>query len=359
MGMIFASLIVAEIILRLTTDTELINIEPNPYTLYKTKSNAQFETTIENFTNAITTNSYGFFDKEWTLEKKTDKRILIVGDSFTEGYTVPFDKHYARMFETLANNQSAMSIEVMSAGTSSWDTSSEIKVLERELLKFNPDIVILQIYIGNDIHDNRLKGIFTLQNGSLVDNTPVTIPLAKRVLMYGSLKSYLFKQVTDFFIFNPVGIKLAKLFKGSNVLVFEENELHVRNKYAENSPPMYHEGYALTYQLLERYASLSKEYHFIPVVLIIPEKEQVYDEEWNAINAAAQQNNTFRRDLPQRNIIQHAPTELIIIDVLPQFIEEQSQRYYNGVDLHTNIAGNKRTAEILYEELVDTHILKK
>lgn len=240
-----------ELVLRIVVHTELSYIQPDVFTLYVSRPNFSFSTRTVSFVNNVSLNNWGFFDKDWTIEKKS-KRVLVVGDSFVEGFTVPFDAHFARLLEK------GTGFEVLSAGVSSWDTSSEIKFLETRGLTLNPDIVVLQFY-PNDVPDNHAKGLFSVKEGVLVDDTPIVIPFSKKTIMWLSSRSVLFKRFYDFLVFNPLGNKITRFFGGSNVQVVDKEE-----------------GYnicdELCLKLFDRFYELSEKHNFVPVLLIIPER---------------------------------------------------------------------------------------
>ena len=98
---ISVSLILIEVFIRLFLNTELNILETDRYMLYKGIPNIKFKASTGEFVNNITFNNYGFFDKDWKKEKNKDIRILVVGDSFTAGFNVPYDKNYARLLGNL------------------------------------------------------------------------------------------------------------------------------------------------------------------------------------------------------------------------------------------------------------------
>jgi len=353
-------LIFIEIVIRIFFPTELNILKSDNYLLYTGIPGISFTTETEKFVNNITFNNYGFFDKDWEIKKNSDKRILIIGDSFTAGFAVPYDKHYARILEDISEKDK-LDLEVMAAGIPSWSTAIELKFLERMGHKLQPDIVIIQFYV-NDIRDNYLKGLFSINGENLIDNTPIRIPLRRRAMVYMATKSALFKRVLDFLIFNPIAQKTTPNLLGDlNIENYEYQPCEVNNLFIKNPDEVFSNGFDVTYKLLERFNELSKKYSFTPVLLIIPQKNQISDKDWNEFLLKCNLDEDYiTRDMIQRKIIKNSPKEIIIVDLYPTFKNEDlNNSFYYPIDLHTNEKGNKRMAELIFEKLRQEGILNE
>ena len=84
-------------------------------------------------------NSLGLRNKEIGLEKKGERRILMLGDSFTEGTGVKQEETFSAI---LAKE---MGIEVINAGISGYSTLHEYLWLKERGFKLQPDLVVLNI----------------------------------------------------------------------------------------------------------------------------------------------------------------------------------------------------------------------
>lgn len=102
------------------------------------------------------TNSLGFADKEWPIQKRK-KRILCLGDSFTEGDGTSADSSYVSVLEKLVNCDSA-EFELMNAGTLGSDPFFNYINLKDRLTKYNPDIIIQTISSGDITADLATRG---------------------------------------------------------------------------------------------------------------------------------------------------------------------------------------------------------
>lgn len=91
------------------------------------------------FKVAYQINSLGLRDEKTELEKKEGWRILMLGDSFTEGTGVKQEETFSALLEK------ALGIEVVNAGVSGYSPLQEYLWLKDQGLKLNPDLVILNL----------------------------------------------------------------------------------------------------------------------------------------------------------------------------------------------------------------------
>lgn len=103
------------------------------------------------------TNSLGFSDREWAVQKDTTKlRIITLGDSFTEGDAAPADSAYPFLLQQILGER----VEVLNAGICGCDPVFNYKNLEDRLLKYQPDVVIQTISTNDLFKDISLRGGF-------------------------------------------------------------------------------------------------------------------------------------------------------------------------------------------------------
>lgn len=152
---IFIALLVAEVFMRLigavTSYTERqsryyipIYHHDNSYFTKRDSGNYSFQNCSKGeFDYNICTNSLGYRDKEWYWEEmKNKKRILALGDSFTEGIGVHQDSTWVKELERFISDTS---FYFMNAGIGGSDPFYDVYRFENNLIKFKPDIIILTI----------------------------------------------------------------------------------------------------------------------------------------------------------------------------------------------------------------------
>lgn len=98
--------------------------------------------------------SNGFRTPEFVIPKPAGTvRILNLGDSVAFGWQVRQDETYGKQLEQMLNARNdGKHYEVINAGTPGWGTEDERNFLLQEGLSYQPDVVLLDITLVNDIY---------------------------------------------------------------------------------------------------------------------------------------------------------------------------------------------------------------
>lgn len=101
-------------------------------------------------------NSRGLRDREIPYERGAAARILVLGDSFTEGRQVDLDDHVVKRVERELNHPAppGTHVEVLNAGHSGWGTDNALLFFLHEGWRYRPDVVVLMFNTGNDVLEN-------------------------------------------------------------------------------------------------------------------------------------------------------------------------------------------------------------
>lgn len=84
-----------------------------------------------------------------------ETRVLFIGDSGTAGLFVELDESYPLQFEELLDRQDPKNgVRVINAGAVGMTTVGEYYLLRDELQHLNPDVVVLGLFMANDINFN-------------------------------------------------------------------------------------------------------------------------------------------------------------------------------------------------------------
>ncbi len=132
--------------------------------------NVQKRSAFWGATEPATTNSKGWRDAETTYAKPPGTtRIVVLGDSFTFASSVDYGERFTEVLEEARED-----LEVVNLGVNAYGTDQELRVLELEGLRYDPDVVVLVAYLGNDLDDNMNdrsnywpKPYYTLEEGRL------------------------------------------------------------------------------------------------------------------------------------------------------------------------------------------------
>ena len=91
----------------------------------------------------VATNSFGHRDYEYPVARQPGvPRIVMLGDSFIEGWGVPFDETITKRLERMFQD-SGRRVEVMNTGVGNYGSVQEVEAFLTRDARFNPDIVVL------------------------------------------------------------------------------------------------------------------------------------------------------------------------------------------------------------------------
>ncbi|HUP94275.1 MAG TPA: SGNH/GDSL hydrolase family protein [Burkholderiales bacterium] len=118
-------------------------------------------------------------DREITVRKAQGVyRIAVLGDSFTQAKELPVEKSFWRLLEVKLNQCkpfAGKAVEVLNFGVDGYSTAQELQALRHRVWQFQPDMVLLAFYSGNDIQDNsrefatdHMQPTFAYRDGQLV-----------------------------------------------------------------------------------------------------------------------------------------------------------------------------------------------
>ena len=101
-------------------------------------------------------NREGFRGPDLPYEKaETVRRIAVIGDSMTVLVATEEEKTWVAVLERLLNQEFADKLwEVMNFGVSSASTGQELVLYQEVVSNYQPDIIILALFVGNDVTDN-------------------------------------------------------------------------------------------------------------------------------------------------------------------------------------------------------------
>ncbi len=134
--------------------------EPDPHRGYSLSPGVEGWYTNENRAY-IRINSLGMRDREHSVPKPAKTfRVAVLGDSFTEAFQVDREKTFWSVLENeLADcpTFSDKTPEVLNFGVGGYGTGQELLTLRHHVWRFDPDLVLLAFFSGNDARNNSKK----------------------------------------------------------------------------------------------------------------------------------------------------------------------------------------------------------
>jgi SGNH hydrolase-like domain, acetyltransferase AlgX len=311
------------------------------------------------------TNRFGFNDKDYPLQRDPGTfRVLVLGDSF--GWAGGKDGNYTALLEEKLSAAAASGrrVEVINAGYPQTHTGEQLLMLEKYGLQYEPDLVVLGFFAGNDFVDadpNRKRII--------VNDIYIDIDKRKEFTLFG----YPIVPKSRFLLFVQQKYKVFRerlrnqtpahanedatlqgTFSEDTFLAVEGDRIHFCNleyfrqgRYAPNIN--------FIFESLRKMRDLLQARGIPLIVAILPDEFQVEDE------LAARTFSRFNLDprnydlaLMQKVLrgflnLEHIP----YVDMLERFKEAgKRESLYLLRDTHWNDAGNRLAATILQERLL-------
>ena len=110
------------------------------------------------FTTRVQISPLGLRDPRSAYARPPDvHRILLLGDSFVEGVQVDYADTVAARLEASLQRPGGKRVEVVNAGVAGYGTGQEMLLFEHEGRKYEPHVVVLVVFLGNDIGDNAYR----------------------------------------------------------------------------------------------------------------------------------------------------------------------------------------------------------
>ncbi|HAN75663.1 MAG TPA: lipolytic protein G-D-S-L family [Planktothrix sp. UBA8407] len=320
----------------------------------------------------IEINSDGLRDQEYAIAKpKNSFRIAILGDSFTLASQVPSEKNYTSVLEKTLSNCSKFkekNIEVLNFGVDGYGTAQELITLREKVEKYQPDLVIVSFFIGNDVIDNSSKlennyyrPFFVYKNGQLEPD------FSFRNLTIGYSNRYLITTVDHLpaWLVNNSRIlqvaKKAELEYRKNNLVKHSNELSV-STFREPRDDNWKEAWQITEDLLGLMGQEVQDKGANFLLMIIADPMQVHKDEatrkffqvYNKIDDLYYPNQRLK-DIGKRH-------NFPVLDLAPGFqsYAKKNQTCLHGFEKngtlcggHWNLEGHDLAAELIADQLCE------
>jgi hypothetical protein len=309
----------------------------------------------------IKINSRGLRDKEYPYRKKEGTfRILVLGDSFTEGFQVPLEDTFCKILEYRLN-ETRMQFEVINAGFAGVGTDYELLFLRREGYKYCPDLVVIAFF-GNDIYDNyRSKTILDTKNAPLEYEKTSVITHLKKVLAQNSCAyNYLGYTLPKHVPF------LAKVLMKLGLVSFQPiddvqgvDQLHYL-VFAEEYGPEWKKAWGVTQVLISELKKEAEQRRTKLAVVSIPFREQVYENLWQAkLSKPGMRTREWDLRKPDRLLARFlADAEIPFLQLLPHFKEASEKlNLYHSQDGHFDVDGHHLAGQVIYDWLVEEKLV--
>lgn len=279
-------------------------------------------------------NSHGFKDVEFQLTKQPGQlRILSIGDSFLFG-VVPYEYNFLTLLEDRLKRQ-GRPVEVINMGIPGTSPRDYLAIYLHEGFGLNPDMVLVGLFVGNDLEESGTPPHFQSYVVSLIRYF-----IAARKHWNGNI------------------VHGAKEYHDDEVTMSESKYLEIeaaRSHIFRKKNPAFEGVLRNTVSYLEVIHDLCRQRHSDLLVLVIPDELQVSRDLQRKIMEQVKLPATDEWDfrLPNRILSMELQKRgILFIDLLDTFqAMSTKQVLYKRQDSHWNIAGNQIAAEALAERV--------
>lgn len=344
-------------------------LEPHPtYGRMNRPSSGGWVRTGE-FTTRVDFNAHGLRERELPLAKPSGtERVLVLGDSFVQGAEVPVEATMPRVLERLLNARPGAPVESINAGVGGFGTSEEYLLLQHLGLQYQPDVVVLVFYLGNDVTNNgfRLKGspserskpFFVLESGNRLRQLSFRASRPDELTWKETLRreSLLFG-VLDTGLLSKLGGDAERNEGGADRLmrIVIEDQMPVYNP-AESAA--WRDAWRVTEALLAGARDLAAGAGARLVIVAAPSKWEVDAQAWADLRATYSLSaREWDLDHPRQRLRGIAERNAIeFVDPVPSMRAAimAGERLYFRDDVHWTAAGHEHTARAIAEHLRPT-----
>lgn len=365
---------------RTKTSHQRFYVEHDPQRGWRNVPNADGWFSTDEYDVHLQYNARGIRGPELPYEKPDGTfRVVMLGDSFLEGYSVNREDRVSEQLEKLlAAQDPSRKYEVIALGTAGYSTDQELIWLESEGVKYDPDVVVTLFYM-NDVWFNGQskywrgeKPAYVVENGELkLTNVPVpdARPAAKKEKkqsgkgikhwIRANSKVYALAALA---LENSPGLHGAAASLGLVAPRDESDEddggprvADELSVFQKDTPPATRQGWRMTEAILDEMDAVAGEAGADFIAFHIPFKGVVYPEDWAPILA--------RLGIPQEQL---DPTlvkvrfdaicmrsDLDCIEPTAEFQQaaaergKDGERLYYVQDNHWNAGGHALAAEII------------
>ncbi len=213
------------------------------------------------------------------FDKEEKTRVLFIGDSGTFGAGVYSEEAFPIVFGEEARVRSSQDLEVINAGVVGIDNVTEYLLLRDRLVKLEPDIVILGLFMANDINFNlgnahllrgeqttwwRILGHLRSRSALAHFGLYQLLAVSSKYRLFGDPEPYTFGEAM-----RPLQLVEAS---GLHMLEYLGGEVAT---YRKRYSPLMRDGFTLLMDLMGRFKTLSETHSFQFVVVVIPTASQI------------------------------------------------------------------------------------
>ncbi|MBU0478821.1 hypothetical protein KKC91_09685 [bacterium] len=315
------------------------HIEKDNLCGFKLKENYKSRWTWGEFDIVVKTNSYGLRSPEIRSKQKNITRIICIGDSFTMGHGVNEGDSYPRQLENLLNKYSeGEKYEVINAGVNNYSIDNYLSYFKHYALKLKPDIVIIGLFIGNDLEPGNI-GIITVREKTAIKKLHrIKVFLGEHVQSYIFIRNRIKRSYRFHLLFAKIG------------LMPYPSPPNIINTFDKNNTD---EEFKTNFDQIEEIIQIAVNNHIKIILLLIPDSVQVYPKTWEKLLGDFKlSKEPFDLKRPNNLIKGRFETVISIIDPLNALRKNSNKQLYYKIDRHLAPEGHRVIAKNIVERFL-------
>jgi len=311
------------------------------------------------------TNRFGFNAPDYPLTKPPGTfRIVVVGDSF--GWAGGLNGNYTHLLQVMFDRQPGRRIEVINTGYPGTHTGEQLVMLRKYALQYDPDLLVLGFFAGNDFLDANPNRKRIVLNDCIVDidrrhehrlwNYPIVF--RSRLWLFLSQKYALYEA-------DEQAKREAEEWSAANRAALPTRTMpeelfykHQAGKLAfcdrRTSAAQFGPNVDFIFRSIAEMQELMNVRHGKFMVAIFPDELQVSPTQFDMlVKKFGLQRADYDLDLAQTKLKSFLDSQNIpYVDLLQRFRQEgQERELYRLRNTHWNQNGNQLAAELLFDYL--------
>lgn len=346
--------------------------QPHPSLGWSLIPNKEGRWENQEFSNLIRINSAGFRDREYSLEKPGDVfRIIILGDSMTEGLQVPLEQTFAKVLETLLNRDtvkedlSRKKFEVLNLGVAAYGTGQEYLLLKEYGLAYQPDLVILAFLSLNDVLNNSLK-LEKSMAGTEWERIyrPYFIPDGHGDLILLPPQATRVSFWENFYTYRFILNKIRTIPRLREWFWPRHTAMDFWGLYNPKSTPEWREAWDITQKLILKIKKEAEDHHAGFLLVSLTNRDSYIDgtfagqlKKYAPINWDIDKPDKILGDFCQ----EHSIPFLALTPLFRDYLKKAGRpiQFHYASDGHWNTEGHRLAAEFIYRKLQEMGIVPK
>ncbi|QHV00617.1 SGNH/GDSL hydrolase family protein [Synechocystis sp. CACIAM 05] len=315
-------------------------------------------------------------DRHYEKEKPADTyRIVVLGDSFSEAIQVNEDETYWSAIEKdlpSCPGLTGKTVEVINFGVGDYGTAQEYLTLQHHAMEYQPDLVLLQIFTGNDIVNNsrqlspgdrlapfweEVDGKWQMQLDFRETAAYQRRDTAPRRFVYGLINQVRLLQVLNEAKRQWVTQRTLTTQQQGNTDIIPALDFDV-NLYREPTDPAWEQAWAATESLVMATSQLSREDNADFLAVVISNPPQVYPD--RQVREKLKQLGAENLFYPDQRLTALGQQEDFAVLTLAKTMQQKAdaeQIYWHGFENtipgvgHWNVQGHQLAGELIGDRL--------